>query len=73
MQPLLEINRLCITFESSNGNIEVLKDISFSLERGEFLCVVGPNGCGKTTLLHIIAGFLEPSSGNITINRHYRE
>jgi NitT/TauT family transport system ATP-binding protein len=57
-----------MNFYSKNGIIEVLKDISFSVTEGEFLCIVGPNGCGKTTLLHITAGFLKPSSGTVTIN-----
>jgi ABC-type nitrate/sulfonate/bicarbonate transport system ATPase subunit len=68
MQPLLQINNLTMNFDSKDRALEVLKDISFSVMEGEFLCIVGPNGCGKTTLLHIIAGFLKPSSGNVMIN-----
>ncbi|PJA82541.1 MAG: hypothetical protein CO146_02945 [Candidatus Nealsonbacteria bacterium CG_4_9_14_3_um_filter_37_29] len=68
MQPLLQISNLCMNFESSNGSLQVIEDISFTMAEGEFLCIVGPNGCGKTTLLHIIAGFLRPSSGAVMIN-----
>lgn len=68
MQPLLQINNLYMNFESSNGSLQVLENISFAGAQGEFLCILGPNGCGKTTLLHIIAGFLRPSSGEVVIN-----
>jgi len=67
-KPLVKIENLSMNFESVDGNIKVLKDISFQIDQGEFLCIVGPNGCGKTTLLHIIAGFLKPVSGVILIN-----
>lgn len=45
--------------------IKALDNVSFQVERGEFLGVIGPNGCGKTTLLKIIAGILLPSSGRV--------
>ena len=55
-------------FESPKGEtIHALKDISFTLKKGELLTVLGPSGCGKTTLLNIAAGFLRPTSGNITL------
>ncbi len=52
----------------SYGKTEVLHDLTFSLESGDFLCVLGPNGCGKTTLLKNILGLLRPSSGSILLN-----
>jgi len=67
MQPLLKINKINMHYESSKGEIRVLKNIAFAVNHGEFLCIIGPNGCGKTTLLHIIAGFLKPSSGTASI------
>ncbi|MFT5111258.1 MAG: taurine transport system ATP-binding protein [Parasphingorhabdus sp.] len=43
--------------------VEALKDINFTLKKGELLSVLGPSGCGKTTLLNMLAGFLNPTSG----------
>ena len=47
------------------GSKEILKDISFEMKKGEFLCILGANGCGKTTLLKNILGFLKPFKGSI--------
>jgi len=55
-------------FKSPKGEtIHALKDISFTLKKGELLTVLGPSGCGKTTLLNIAAGFLRPTSGSINL------
>ena len=55
-------------FKSLKGEtVHALKDISFTLKKGELLTVLGPSGCGKTTLLNIAAGFLRPTSGIITL------
>ena len=60
--------KLNMVFKSPKGEpVHALKDISFSLKKGELLTVLGPSGCGKTTLLNIAAGFLRPTSGNITL------
>jgi NitT/TauT family transport system ATP-binding protein len=66
MTELLEIINVCKAF-GSNSELEVLNNISLTVGRGEFVCVVGPNGCGKTTLLEIVAGFETPSSGSVYI------
>ena len=52
----------------SNGKKDghvVLKDVSFTVRKGEFVSLLGPSGCGKTTMLSIIAGFLKPTSGRV--------
>ncbi|XOU94603.1 MAG: ABC transporter ATP-binding protein [Candidatus Kerfeldbacteria bacterium] len=49
-------------------NFEVLNDVSLTAKDGEFVCILGPSGCGKTILLYLIAGFLTPTSGEITLN-----
>ncbi len=50
------------------GDLLVLNDISFDVKKGEFLCIVGPTGCGKTTFLNCITKLYEPTSGEILIN-----
>jgi iron(III) transport system ATP-binding protein len=51
----------------SIGKHEIIKDVSFSLEKGEIGCLLGPSGCGKTTLLRSIAGFEQAQQGEISI------
>jgi len=50
------------------GDLFVLDDVSFDIKKGEFLCVVGPTGCGKTTFLNLLTRIIEPSSGDLYIN-----
>jgi NitT/TauT family transport system ATP-binding protein len=61
----LEINYLTLSFKSSDGRLEVLRDISLQLGKQEFVCVLGPSGSGKTSLLRLIAGLIYPDSGEI--------
>ena len=55
-------------FNSKSSLIYALNDISFSLEKGQILGIIGKNGSGKTTLLRTISGIYNPTSGNITVN-----
>ena len=60
---------LNMIFKTPKGDtVHALKDLNFTLKKGELLTVLGPSGCGKTTLLNIAAGFIKPTSGNITLN-----
>ena len=60
----VQVEKLNMSFSELN----VLKDISFQVRKGEFLCVVGPTGCGKTTFLNLMTRLYEPTSGEIRID-----
>lgn len=57
-----------VTKQYNDNENTILKDVSFTIERGKFYTLLGPSGCGKTTILRLIAGFTEPSAGNIYFN-----
>lgn len=59
---------ICENVSFSYGDIPILKDISFTIDQGEFIGIIGPNGGGKTTLLKLIMGFLSPDSGTLTLS-----
>jgi iron(III) transport system ATP-binding protein len=50
------------------GKLKVVEDVDLTLEEGEFVSLLGPSGCGKTTTLRMLAGFVEPTSGSISMN-----
>jgi NitT/TauT family transport system ATP-binding protein len=52
----------------SGERVPGVQDVSLTVQRGEFLCLVGPSGQGKSTLLNLIAGFIEPTSGDVLVN-----
>ena len=52
----------------SFGNLKVLDDVSFDVAAGDFMCIVGPTGCGKTTFLNLLTKLIEPTSGEILID-----
>jgi taurine transport system ATP-binding protein len=56
-----------VTYGSGAARVVALEGISLSFAAGDFVSIVGPSGCGKTTLMQTLAGFLEPSSGRVTI------
>lgn len=58
------------SYETKSGFVKAVENVSFSVESGEFVSIIGPSGCGKTTLLKIIGGLLEPSGGEVIINKN---
>ena len=57
-----------LVFETSDGPVVALKDVSLDVKKGEFVSFIGPSGCGKTTLLRAIAALEKPNSGSLTVN-----
>ena len=60
---ILKVDRLCKTYGKGNAVVEAVKNVSFSLEKGEFAAVVGESGSGKSTLLNCIGGLDTPHQG----------
>jgi len=67
-QPFLEFRDVGQVFHTRRGPFEALRDINLQVRQGEFLCVIGHSGCGKSTLLNMVSGFLQPSSGAVTLD-----
>ncbi len=64
---MLELDSVCKTYGSRGSTIEALRDVSFSVQRGEFVAILGRSGCGKSTLLKMAAGVTSTSSGTIRV------
>ncbi|MFW5981927.1 MAG: ABC transporter ATP-binding protein [Halanaerobiaceae bacterium] len=71
-EEILRVNNISKSFKKDGYKNIVLKDISFSLHRGEILALVGPSGCGKSTLLNIAAGLLKADSGELDFKTNSR-
>ncbi len=66
---VLDVEQVSKRFVTNgSGDITVLQNISFTVRRGEFICILGRSGCGKSTLLNILAGFMPPSAGVVRLN-----
>ncbi len=64
----LEVRHLVKTYTSRNRSIAAIGDLTFTVEPGEFVCIIGPSGAGKTTLLRCVGGLLAATSGEILLN-----
>lgn len=66
-QPVIEIKDVVKSFPLANSEVTILRGISFAVEPGEFVSIVGPSGNGKSTLLNMVTGIDRPSSGEIMV------
>jgi len=69
---MLTVEHLQKTYTVGGQPLEVLRDVTFTVERGEFVTIVGPSGAGKTTLLRCLAGLLPATAGSITLTESGR-
>lgn len=63
----LTVDHVSHWYEANRSHIHALSDIDLTIEPGEFVCVVGASGCGKTTLMQMLAGFISPTQGTVSM------
>ena len=66
-EPIIKVNNLDVEFKTDDQTIKALDKINLDVQKNEFICIMGISGCGKTTLLNAIAGFIEPNHGEILL------
>ena len=64
---LIELRGVTKTFRSTSEDVTPIADLDFTVEQGEFVCLMGPSGSGKTTLLHLLAGIDRPTQGTVCV------
>jgi len=65
---VIVLDRVGMTYRAESGPVEALRDVGFSVGRGELLALVGPSGCGKSTLLRVVAGLRRPTRGSVEVD-----
>ncbi len=65
---ILKVENLCKTYKTGKVEVKALDNISFTVEKGDFVAIVGASGSGKSTLLHILGGVDTPTSGKVYLN-----
>ena len=70
MKPIIEASHLGKTYRSGKLAVPALRDVSFTVDPGEFVAIVGPSGSGKSTLFYVLGGLTSPTSGSLTIQGH---
>lgn len=68
ISPVIEAAGIDLIFQTGDGSVQALKDVSLSINRGEFVSFIGPSGCGKTTFLRCVAALETPTGGSLTVN-----
>ncbi len=65
---VVDAQHISLTFETADGKVDALSDVSLQIAEGEFVSFIGPSGCGKTTMLRVVADLQQPSSGTLLVN-----
>ena len=68
MQGYLTIEQVGMTFDTGSGRFPALSNVSLSIQKGEFVSIIGHSGCGKSTLLNIVAGLTRPTTGAVLLD-----
>jgi NitT/TauT family transport system ATP-binding protein len=64
----VDVRDVSLTFDTADGKVEALSNVSLQIADGEFVSFIGPSGCGKTTILRVIADLQQPTSGRLLVN-----
>jgi NitT/TauT family transport system ATP-binding protein len=64
----VDVRDVSLTFETADGKVDALSNVSLQIADGEFVSFIGPSGCGKTTILRVIADLQQPTSGSLLVN-----
>ena len=64
----VQVQTFGLSFDTAQGSMTAVEDVSLTVNPGEFVSIIGPSGCGKSTLLNALAGFLKPSSGTVRVD-----
>lgn len=65
---ILKVENLCKEYGSGDNKVQAIKNMNFTVEKGEFVCIVGASGSGKSTLLHLIGGMDKPTNGKVIVD-----
>lgn len=68
MNVFLSVENINLTYQTRQSETAAIKDVSFSVDKGQFISIVGPSGCGKSSLLSCIAGLTSPTAGKIILD-----
>ena len=69
MKDLLELSNVGMKFDTPKGSFEALKDVNLKIADGEFVSLIGHSGCGKSTVLNIVAGLLQATDGGVILDK----
>lgn len=66
--PVISASDLNLVFQTNDGAVQALKDVTLSVDKGDFVSFIGPSGCGKTTFLRCVAALEQPTGGALSVN-----
>ena len=71
MSTFLNISKIDMVFPTANGNFTAIKEVDLKINKGEFISLIGHSGCGKSTVLNVVAGLYQASKGGVLLNNRY--